>query len=135
MMSNPVERFESPAQLFKALAHPARLAILNVLGKGEECVCHLEAVLGFRQAYLSQQLAVLREAGIIQDRREGWNIYYRIVREDVLDILNTVYSSLPDQAQQTEGAEPHECDCPKCKRKSSTEAGTSNFVVKNLHSY
>src|SRR5690349_29500 len=50
------------ARLFHALMHPARLTILNTLRDGEACVCHLEARLGYRQAYLSQQLAALRAA-------------------------------------------------------------------------
>jgi len=54
------------AEIFKLLSHPCRLAILYTLRSGEECVCHMEATLGYRQAYLSQQLAVLRQAGIIQ---------------------------------------------------------------------
>lgn len=128
MTNNPTERFEASAQLFKALAHPARLAILEILRDGEECVCHLEAMLGFRQAYLSQQLAVLREAGILQDRREGWNIYYRIVREDVLDILQTVHASLPEQAPTVKA---HSCDCPKCKRKDAPALTSKTFFVKS----
>ncbi|HAD06251.1 MAG TPA: ArsR family transcriptional regulator [Anaerolineaceae bacterium] len=128
MTSNPIEQFEASAQLFKALAHPARLAILDILRDGEQCVCHMEAVLGFRQAYLSQQLAVLREAGILQDRREGWNIYYRIVREDVLNILHTVHSSLPEQIPS---AKAHSCDCPKCKRKDAPAAEPQTFFMAN----
>jgi ArsR family transcriptional regulator len=62
---------DEQAQVFKLLTHPARIAILNLLRDGEHCVCHLEAYLGFRQSYISQQLAVMREAGIIQDRRDG----------------------------------------------------------------
>lgn len=126
-----VEHFQEAAQLFKALAHPARLAILEVLRNGEECVCHMEAMLGFRQAYLSQQLAVLRETGILQDRREGWNIYYRIVREDVLDILNAIRSTLLEQTQPSNLAEPHECDCPKCKRKYSLVPEAKFFFTQN----
>jgi DNA-binding transcriptional ArsR family regulator len=57
------------ADLFRALMHPARLAILDLLRAGEACVCHLEAHLGYRQAYLSQQLAILRTAGLIRDSR------------------------------------------------------------------
>ena len=58
-------------QIFKVLTHPARLAILEILRDGEHCVCHMEAHLGFRQAYISQQLSVLRDAGLVQDRRDG----------------------------------------------------------------
>ncbi|GAP11631.1 transcriptional regulator, ArsR family [Bellilinea caldifistulae] len=131
MTSDPLDRFQTAAQLFKALAHPARLAILDVLRQGEECVCHLEAVLGFRQAYLSQQLAVLREAGILQDRREGWNIYYRIVRKDVFEILDAIRTVLPEQVQRDDLAEPHECDCPKCRRKESPAASSKAFLALN----
>ncbi|MEW6504225.1 MAG: metalloregulator ArsR/SmtB family transcription factor [Chloroflexota bacterium] len=130
-MNDPVDRFQAAAQLFKALAHPARLAILEVLGNGEECVCHLETMLGFRQAYLSQQLAVLREAGILQDRREGWNIYYRIVREDVFDILSAIRSTLPEYNRREDLTELHECDCPKCKRKDSPAVDSKSFYVQN----
>jgi DNA-binding transcriptional ArsR family regulator len=59
-------------------------------------VCHLEAVLGFRQAYISQQLAVLREGGIIQDRREGWNVFYRVSDDRIFEILAAAKRLLPD---------------------------------------
>ncbi len=49
------EQFEPQARLFKALMHPGRLAILEILRNGEECVCRMEALLGLRQAYISQQ--------------------------------------------------------------------------------
>jgi DNA-binding transcriptional ArsR family regulator len=61
------DSYDSQVKLFKALMHPARLAILNVLRTGEACVCHMEAALGYRQAYLSQQLMVLRDAGLVDD--------------------------------------------------------------------
>ncbi len=131
MMNDPSERFQTAAQLFKALSHPARLAILDVLRNGEQCVCHMEAVLGFRQAYLSQQLAVLREAGILQDRREGWNIYYRIVQEDVLDILKTIRSLLPEEKQPSDPADQHECECPKCKQKGAATMDSQTFLMQN----
>jgi DNA-binding transcriptional ArsR family regulator len=57
--------------LLKALGHPVRLRILQELRQQEACVCHLEAVLRQRQAYISQQLMRLREAGLVEDRREG----------------------------------------------------------------
>lgn len=74
-------------KMFKALAHPKRLAILMALQNGEMCVCELEALLNVRQAYLSQQLSVLREAGLVCYRRDGWNIHYRLARPDVVALL------------------------------------------------
>ena len=60
-----LQSYEAQAQLLKVLTQSARLAILNILRDSEHCVCHMEAYLGYRQAYISQQLMVLREAGLI----------------------------------------------------------------------
>jgi DNA-binding transcriptional ArsR family regulator len=107
--------YEPEARLFKLLMHPARLAILDVLRSGEACVCHLEAALGYRQAYISQQLMVLRAAGLVEDRRDGWNIYYRVIKPQVFAVI--------DAARVAVGAERHDfdlpvllqnCTCPKC---------------------
>jgi ArsR family transcriptional regulator len=105
--------FEDQAQLLKVLTHPARLAILSILRDGEHCVCHMEAHLGLRQAYISQQLAVLREAGLIQDRRDGWNIYYRVSQPGIYTILDAAQALLGQSAAPTvrEGVN---CPCPKC---------------------
>ena len=79
---------ETTARLFKALMHPCRLAILDILRGGEACVCHLEAALGYRQAYISQHLMMLREAGLVQGRREGYNVYYHVNRPEVYAVLD-----------------------------------------------
>ena len=103
------------AEIFKLLSHPCRLAILTTLRSGEECVCHMEATLGYRQAYLSQQLAVLREAGIIQDRRDGWNIFYRVIRPDIYPILDAVNALVGSPADAPQGrVTAATCPCPKC---------------------
>ncbi len=99
--------------IFKALAHPARLAILEVLRDGEACVCHMEAHLGYRQSYLSQQLAVLREAGIISDRREGWNIYYQVVNPNIFKVLDSA-ALLSCESVAKKHQSSLSCPCPKC---------------------
>ena len=108
-----IQPFEAQARFFKALTHPARLAILELLREGENCVCHLEAYLGLRQAYISQQLAVLRDSGLIQDRRDGWNIYYRVADPrifEVLDIIRGVSGqAIPDMRRSG-----LHCSCPRC---------------------
>jgi ArsR family transcriptional regulator len=63
-----MDAYEYQAALLKALAHPVRLQILDILRDGEQCVCHIEAVLGLRQAYILQQLMLLRKAGLLADR-------------------------------------------------------------------
>jgi DNA-binding transcriptional ArsR family regulator len=108
-----IQPYEAQVQLFKVLTHPVRLAILDILRDDEHCVCHIEAHLGFRQSYISQQLAVLREAGLIQDRRDGWNIYYCVSDPKIYALLDAVQSMLggaPSPLPQM-GAT---CPCPKC---------------------
>jgi DNA-binding transcriptional ArsR family regulator len=106
---------EPQSKLFKALMHPARLAILQILRNGDECVCHMEALLGYRQAYISQHLSVLREAGLVQDRREGWNIYYHVIQPDIFAILD-----LADRVTDSKQGNNFfpilipGCTCPKC---------------------
>jgi len=109
---------ESEIKVLKALSHPARLAILEVLRRGEACVCHMEALFKWRQAYISQQLMVLREAGLVTDRRDGWNIFYRVVKPEVYAVIDAVYRvsgrsvrlELPMNTHAT-------CTCPHCQAK------------------
>jgi ArsR family transcriptional regulator len=108
------DHHEAQAQLFKALMHPARLAILDVLREGEACVCHLEAALGYRQAYISQQLMVLKEAGLAQDRREGWNIYYRVTEPRVFAILDMARRMRGATSKGNRRKQAAKCPCPKC---------------------
>jgi ArsR family transcriptional regulator len=65
--------------LFHALSDATRLAILNMLRDGERCVCELQDELGAAQSRLSFHLRVLKEAGLVADRREGRWAHYRIV--------------------------------------------------------
>ena len=116
------------AGLLKVLAHPARLQILDVLRDGEQCVCHLQAVLGLRQAYVSQQLMELRELGLVTDRKEGLRVFYRVRDPSVYAILDVARSLVSRQAQKKglalsfglpdKGA-PRQCDCPKCAPQAS----------------
>jgi ArsR family transcriptional regulator len=106
--------YERQTRLFKALTHPVRLAILDLLRVDEACVCHLEAALHQRQAYISQQLMVLREAGLIDDRREGWNVFYRIADVGVLTVLDAARAALGEHAAPLPAA-PANCACPHCQ--------------------
>lgn len=80
------------AERLKSFAHPVRLQFLDLLGgEGEGCVCHLEARLGQRQAYVWQQLAKLREAGLVAHLREGLNAFYRLAVEEVAEVLEAAF--------------------------------------------
>jgi len=109
--------YASTVQIFKALAHPTRLRILEALEQGEACVCHLEALLGLRQAYISQQLAVLRAAGLVSDRRQGLNVFYRLADERVPALLALMRGRGPTRMRRDpqKAPLPH-CSCPHCLR-------------------
>jgi len=103
---------EKLAQSFKVLTHPARLAILEILRDGEHCVCHMEAHLGYRQAYISQQLSVLREAGLVQDRRDGWNIYYGVIDHRIYEVIDAMYRMTGLKKPIVNRS--IQCECPVC---------------------
>lgn len=77
--------------LLKVLANPERLLLLCELSRGERCVSELEAEVGIGQPTLSQQLTVLRAEGLVDTRRDGRWIYYRVKDARVLAILQTLY--------------------------------------------
>jgi len=111
-----IKAFNAEARFFKLLMHPARLEILDELRKDEACVCHLEAKLGYRQAYISQHIMVLREAGVVQDRREGWNVFYHVTRPEIFEIMDTVSQLMgtEEKARRAALAPETPCPCPKC---------------------
>src|SRR5450432_2126374 len=75
------------ADLFKALAHPARIRVLEVLVEGERSVGELQPLVGIESSHLSQQLAVLRRAGLVTARKVGATVYYTIKDPLVAELL------------------------------------------------
>jgi ArsR family transcriptional regulator len=115
---------DATVKLFKALMHPARLEILDILREGEECVCHMEAALGYRQAYISQQLMALREAGLVQDRRDGWNIFYRVVEPKVYTVIDAARTMTGERATLArKSTRAARCACPRCNPAAVGAAG------------
>lgn len=81
--------------LFHALSDETRLEILELLQDGEQCVCDLQSALDAAQSRLSFHLKVLREAGLVTDRREGRWSYYTIVPSAVAEVHNLVVALRP----------------------------------------
>lgn len=84
--SRPVH--EIKASLFRVLGHPARVRILEVLRDGEQSVGALQAELELDSSGTSQHLAALRRVGVVQSRRDGTTVYYRVDIERVYDLLD-----------------------------------------------
>ena len=115
-----MDEYEIQSDFLKAFTHPTRLAILDVLRDGEQCVCHMEATLGLRQAYISQQLMILKEAKLVESRRDGLNLFYCVVKPEVfmvLDILKMVTRADPKRPKPKHANT--DCPCPKCNVETS----------------
>jgi ArsR family transcriptional regulator len=86
-------------RLFQALADRTRLRLLNLMAEGELCVCYFVEILGEPQPKISRHLAYLRDAGIVDGRRDGKWIHYAIVRPQhpgMAAILDTVLETLAE---------------------------------------
>jgi len=112
------ELSEKIAEVLQVISPPARLSILIAIGRGEACVCHLESILGWRQAYLSQHLMALRKAEILQDRREGRYVYYRLKDGAILALVRdaAILGGLdPQSVDALANPDPGPaCECPHC---------------------
>ncbi|QND61133.1 sulfite-sensing transcriptional repressor BigR [Mesorhizobium huakuii] len=80
------------AALLKILAHPMRLMLVCTLVEGEYSVSRLEEMLGIHQPSLSQQLTVLRDANIVETRRDGKQIFYRLTAEKAAQLVAALYT-------------------------------------------
>ena len=85
------ERAEAASSFMKSLANPNRLMIACALVEGERSVGDLETELGLRQPSLSQQLAELRESGVVEARREAKQVFYRISDQRAIALLATLH--------------------------------------------
>ncbi|HKJ27027.1 MAG TPA: metalloregulator ArsR/SmtB family transcription factor [Anaerolineales bacterium] len=106
------------ADMLKVLGAPFRVRLLLAIGYGEACVCHLEALLKKRQAYISQHLMVLRDKGILETRREGKYMYYRVADPEIFSLIETAAKLLSNPGNtlpQPAAPGVHDnCPCPTC---------------------
>lgn len=94
--------FEVKAQLFKALAHPVRIRVLEVLAKGEEYpVGALASEVGIEAPHLSQQLAILRRAGLVRTRREATSVFYSLKDPLLAELLAVARRLLISNLEET----------------------------------
>lgn len=95
-----------PATMFKALSDETRLRLLHLLIEAEEiCVCDMETVLGCPQAKVSRHLTILKNAGLVEDRREGLWVLYSLVKA-----ADATHTAVLKMLRQTGAAEPFLAD-------------------------
>jgi DNA-binding transcriptional ArsR family regulator len=109
--------YEAISEILGPIQSPVRIQILYAIGREEVCVCHLEATLGLRQAYISQQLMDLREKGVLAFRREGKYSFYRLEKPEFLDLLHVAARMAGVPEAGLLGAKTSGCDCPRCEQK------------------
>jgi DNA-binding transcriptional ArsR family regulator len=115
MDANRIDAYDTQSDFLKTISHSTRLAILDILRDGEQCVCHIQAVLNLRQAYISQQLTILKQAGLLEARRDGLNLYYRVVKPEVFKVLETLSHVTGTSPLPPKHGQPNaNCPCPKC---------------------
>jgi ArsR family transcriptional regulator len=98
--SRPIS--EIKAELFKALAHPARIRALELLAEGERSVGELQPLVGIESSHLSQQLAVLRRAGLVTTRKDGPSVIYAIRDPQLIELLAVARRILISSLAETE---------------------------------
>jgi ArsR family transcriptional regulator len=81
------------AELLRSLSHPQRLLVLCALGAQEKSVGELRQQLDIDQVPMSQQLMRLRADGLVESRREGTTVYYRIARPEVITVVQALHSA------------------------------------------
>lgn len=91
MMDKPSrERLETRTEIFKAMAHPTRLYILEQLREKEHCVCELTALIDADTSTISKHLSLLKHAGLISSRKKGTSVYYSLNCPCVLEYMTCI---------------------------------------------
>jgi len=100
-MSRPIS--ELKAELFRALAHPVRIRVLEVLSDGEQSVGGMVPLVGAESSHLSQQLGVLRRAGLVTTRKEGSTVFYALRDPELLEVLASAKRLLINSLTESQG--------------------------------
>lgn len=98
--SQPIS--EIKAELFRALAHPARIRALEVLADGERSVGELQPLVGIESSHLSHQLGVLRRAGLVTTRKEGSSVFYAVKDPALVKLLAAAKRLLINSLTETQ---------------------------------
>ena len=94
--------FEKQAEIAKAIAHPLRIAIVDFLKDGQQCVCDIAEYVGSERSNVSRHLSVMVNAGILEYRKEGLKVIYRLKTPCILDFFACVTGVLKQQAKDNQ---------------------------------
>jgi DNA-binding transcriptional ArsR family regulator len=94
--------FEKQAEIARAIAHPLRVAILDFLKDGDQCVCDIAEFTGSERSNVSRHLAVMVNAGLLEYRKEGLKVIYRLKCKCVTDFFTCAAMVVKQQARENE---------------------------------
>lgn len=90
------------ASILKALAHPTRIKIVEMLKGGEKCVCEMLPLLELEQPNVSQHLSILRNHGVVQAEKRGLSVFYRLKNEKLAEILDLLEQVILEEIQESQ---------------------------------
>jgi DNA-binding transcriptional ArsR family regulator len=99
---NKLLLFEKQAEIAKAIAHPLRIAILNFLEDGEQCVCDIADFVGSERSNVSRHLSVMVKAGLLDYRKEGLKVIYKLKCPCIVDFFSCITDVLKQQAKDNQ---------------------------------
>ena len=94
--------FEKQAEIAKAIAHPLRIAIIDFLKDGEQCVCDIAEYVGSERSNVSRHLSVMVNAGILDYRKQGLKVIYKLKTPCILDFFSCIAGVLKQQAKDNQ---------------------------------
>jgi ArsR family transcriptional regulator len=94
--------YEKQADVAKAIAHPLRIAIVNFLADGEQCVCDIAQFVGSERSNVSRHLSVMANAGLLDYRKEGLKVIYKLKCACIIDFFSCVTRVLKQQAKDNQ---------------------------------
>lgn len=94
--------FEKQAEIIKAIGHPLRIAILDFLKDGEQCVFDIARHLGSERSNVSRHLSVMVSAGVLEHRKEGLKVIYALKTPCILEFFSCITTCLKHQAKENE---------------------------------
>ena len=94
--------FEKQAEIVKAIAHPLRIAVVDFLKDGRQCVCDIAGHVGSERSNVSRHLSVMVNAGVLGYRKEGLKVIYKLKTPCILDFFSCITTCLKQQAKENE---------------------------------
>jgi len=91
--------YQLKADIFQAIAHPIRLAVVEFLSQGEQCVCDIAEHVGAKRSNVSRHLALMLKAGVLESRKDGLRVLYSLRTPCILNFLSCVSDVLRERLE------------------------------------